>query len=498
MANIITDFRSSQNKLFVKILLFILSASFIFWGVAGKMMTGSNVAVTVAGKQISVVDVDRELRRQVEQMRSMMGGAGFDARQAMRMGFLKQIVDNMVYRELLDAKAEGMYLVPADAQIYEMIIKSYPEFKDEQGNFSSERFAYLLQVNNISEKEFVNAIAKELARAMLGATLTGGVNSDLLAKQAASAAAQERIVDVATIRLDALRIQAKPGEDELRALYEGNLDMFKEMEFRKISLITVTEAAAKKVRPGAQGDALYRVMIEIAENIIDEKNGGNSNALLAKNFGVELLSLGPVNTDGILKTGGKAPAVLTPRLRDIAFFALDEGGISDIQDVGDTIVLVVLDEIIPAAPKPIAEVKSELEKLWLRKRQEAEANETASALLSRLLSGEDFVGAVAAVDKSMQFRPNLKLTSTSPDLPQDVLGRVFNAEKDKPFSLRGKDGYYVAVLKSVRLPNVEPTAEQRKEADEAMKALMLSDYVTYLERKLGVNRNETVLNRFSE
>jgi len=45
---------------------------------------------------------------------------------------------------------------------------------------------------------------------------------------------------------------------------------------------------------------------------------------------------------------------------------------------------------------------------------------------------------------------------------------------------------------------VEPTVTQKQEAEEAMKTLVLSDYVSYLERKLGVKRNEAVLRRFSE
>jgi peptidyl-prolyl cis-trans isomerase D len=489
--------RGASNKLIAKIFLFILSASFVFWGVAGNIMTGSNVALTVAGRQISVVEVDRELRRQVAQMQSIMG-TGFDARQAVRMGFLSQVVDNMIWRELLDAQAERMYLIPSDAQIYEMIIKSYPEFQDDQGNFSAERFAFLLRSNNISEREFVNVIARELARATLGATLTSSLNTDFLASMMASAAAQERVVDVAIIKFDSERITARPTEEELQAIYESARSHFMEPEFRRISLITVTEATARKKRPGIAAEAVYSVMIEIAENIIDEKNGGSTNEQLAKNFGAELLALPPVNTDGNLRTGARANARLTPRLRDIAFFALDPGGISDLQDVGETIVLVVLDEVIAAAPKPMADVRAELVKFWTRQQQMESAGAKAAEMIRRLFAGEGFADAGAAVDKSMQFRPNLKLTRAETTLPHDVLQSVFAAEKDKPFSVRARDGHYILTLKSVRLPDATPTDEQKEEARELMKSLVLSDYISWLERRLGVKRNEAVLRRFEQ
>jgi|GEM_PF-5351385 len=497
MGNLISNMRDSSNKWFAKALLFILGLSFIFWGVSGKMMTGSNVALTVAGRQISVQEVDKELKRQVEQMRALMGGANFDARQAVRMGFLDQVVDNMVWRELLDAKARGMHLVPSDTQLYEMI-KKYPEFQDGKGNFSPEKFSYLLQTNNIPEREFVAVVANELARASLAASLTEGMNPSLLASMLASYAAQERTLDIAAIRFDAERISARPSDDDLKVLFEQNADKFKEPEYRRISLIIVNEAAVKKARPRTGGDNVYRVMVEIAENIIDEKNGGSSNESLAKSFGVELKPLPPVDTNGNLRGGGKAPAILTPRLRDIAFFALDEGGISDLQEIGDSIVLVALDEIILAAPKPIESVRGELERFWLAQQKEASANEKALSLLNLISNGENFADSVLQVDRSMQFLPGFKWTAGSQALPSDVMERISKAEKGKPFSMRSKDGYYVIALRAVNFPKTEPSTEQKEETAKMFKGLVMSDYIMWLADRLGVDKNEAVLRRFGD
>ena len=499
MPNIISDLRGASGKFAMKVMLFMLSLSFIFWGMAGTIMpAGNNAAVVVAGRQISLHEVDRELRRQVAQMRELMGGVQFDARQALRMGFLNQVVDNIVWRELLDAQTTRMHLVPSDEHVFNMIVHGYAEFHDEEGNFSPEIFSFLLHSNNITERDFVAAVARELARAMLLGALTSDLNTEFFASMLASHAAQERVADVAVLRFDAERVPARATDDDLRALYESNLEQFKEPEFRRISLITVTEAAAREGRPEAEGADLFRLMMEMAESIIDEKSGGLSNAQIVEKFGVGLQSLPPVNMDGNLMGGGRAPAALIPRLRDIAFFALDEGGISDLQDVGDNIVLVVLDEVIPAAPRPMAEVRGELEGFWTRSQQEASANTKAVELLARLRLGEGFAEAVAAVDAGMQFRPNLRLTAVGTEISHEARASIFNAEVGVPLVLRGRDGYYIMALRSIRMPSVEPTEEQRVEANETMRALLISDYVSWLERRLGVRRNEAVLGRIVE
>ena len=124
-----------------KILLFAIGASFVFWGISGNMMTNSNTALKVGNKQISAIELESELKRQIAQMQMAMGNINFNYQQAISMGLLEQVINNMTYRLLLDAEAKNQGIYVSNNKIYE-IIKNTKEFQDKDGNFSAEQFAY--------------------------------------------------------------------------------------------------------------------------------------------------------------------------------------------------------------------------------------------------------------------------------------------------------------------------------------------------------------------
>jgi peptidyl-prolyl cis-trans isomerase D len=481
--------------------MFVIAASFVFWGVSGSLFVGNNVAVTIADSKISVQELDTELRRQIAQMQSAMGGMAFNYRQAVQMGLLDQVINNMVYRILLDkeAKSEGIYV--SDEKIY-AIIQNTPEFQDENKNFSAERFAYILDANGITERAFVEEIANSVAREILVNAVVSNIDVRDIASILYRYRNEVRTIDSATLEIAKEKVEGQPSDDELKAIYEKNIAKFQEREYRRISYITIDAAAARKYRdiPAADTDKTYKAMIEIGENIIDEINGGASADEAAKSFGARKTALPEMDAEGRTRAGAEfKDAAFTPKLRDIAFFALDEGGISDVQDAGDTVVLILVEKTHPAKPKPIESVKAELAAIWRAEKQAEQAAKKAADILANLEKGETFNKSAMAVDRSIIPALSVRTGRFNAAYSSDFLTKAFVAEKGKPFAIKTGSSHIVAAVRDIELPEATDSPEFEKFLESETRniaANILDEYTAYLYRKYGVKRNEKALRVF--
>jgi peptidyl-prolyl cis-trans isomerase D len=484
-----------------KILMIIIAGSFVFWGVSGSLFTGSGVAVTIGDAKISAQELDRELRRQLSQIQAAMGGIGFDYRQAVQMGLLDQVVNNLIYRILLDKEAKEEGILVSDEKIYS-IIQGTPEFQDENKNFSPEKFAYVLDANGITERALVDEVANSVARDILVNTVTSHMDASDIAAIAYRHRNETRSADVLALKISDEKTAEAPGADELKALYEKNIAKFQEREYRRISYITIDAATARKYRDIGPNDSdkAYRTMLEIGENIIDEITGGASSDEAAKGFAAKKTTLPEMDSEGRTRAGAeiKDPA-FSPKLRDIAFFALDENGVSDPEDAGDAVILVLVEKVHPAKPKDIEAVKGELAALWKSEKQAAMAAGKASEILAKLEAGATFNKSAAEAGRTAVPELNVKTGRFNNAYPPDFLNKLFVAEKNKPFMMRADDTYYVAAVRSVTLPEITDKAdfEKFRAAEEKnLAANILDEYIAYLYRKYGVKRNEKVLRAF--
>ena len=215
--------RNSSENWATRILLFVIGASFVFWGFGGGNIASSDVALKVAGHSVSTVELEKEFKRQIAQMQSAMGpNIQFNYKQAIQMGLLDQVINNMTYRILLDEEAKNQGIYVSDDKIYE-IIKNTKEFQDEKGNFSPEKFAYILDANNVSENEFVNEIANSIARELLINSVVSNIDTTNVAKILYKQKNEERIVDVVSFKIDNERINSIPKNNELEELYKNFL-----------------------------------------------------------------------------------------------------------------------------------------------------------------------------------------------------------------------------------------------------------------------------------
>ncbi|MDR3126801.1 MAG: peptidylprolyl isomerase [Rickettsiales bacterium] len=496
----VSKIRKNEDSWTVKIIMALIGASLLFFGLSGTIFSaGQNIALKVGPRQVSIVEVDQEFRRQVAQMQSIVGQ--FDTAGAIRMGLLDQVVDNMAYRILLDLEAEELGLYITDDKVYELLTKM-KEFQDEKGNFSAEKFAYILDMNRVGEKEFIAEIRAQNAREMLMNSVISNVDISRLAWIMYSVRNEKRAIDIATLKHSDEKISVEPSDDDLRAAYRANGDRFMEPEYRSVAYFTIDAPSAARAKKVDENDAdkAYRAMHETAEDIIDEFNGGAKAPQIAKAFGVKLADLGEMNAEGRRRDGTAVKdAAFGQKLRDMAFFAVGENSISDLIDNGDAINLIVVGKVSPARPRPFESSKADARKLWLAARQAESARSKADRIVAILAGDADISNAVVSADKGASLSLSTQIGRDSPALDAELVRRIFAAKIGETIRFSGRDGEYVAIVRRAAMPNSPgPDFAQFVESQRKnIAADMLDDYIYFLSKKYGVKKKLDVLARLA-
>lgn len=491
--------KKSSETFIVRFILFVIGCSFVFFGFSNQFSGNSNTALIVGDRKVSINELDEELRRQVAQMQQLMGISNFNYKQALQMGLLEQIIDNMAYRILLDIEAKENGILVSDDKIYE-IIQNTKEFQDDKGNFSPEKFAYILDSNKISETKFVEETANEIARQILINALTSNIDNSLVSEILYKNKNEKRVFDVVSFKVENESITKTPKDTELKEIYDINVNKFQQPEFRKISYITITPEMARKFKDIKKGDddRIYKTMIEMGENVIDEINGGAKIDEIVKTFGISKTMLPDLNVEGKKRDGSVfKDKTFTQKYRDIAFFALDENGISDILDSGENVMLVFVEAVYPPKPKTFENVKSELKKTWNKNMQVAQASDKTNNILKNLENGEKFNSAVKKVDAKANAILNTKTGRFNNLYSADFLTKLFASEKNKPFILKSDNIYYVAVVRDIVTPEITDKLDFEKFKEQEKQnfaTIVVDDYLNYLYKKHGVKRNDNVIN----
>lgn len=486
---LISQLRNASETWAAKGLMFLIGLSFVFWGFGGSMLGGTDNSVRVGGRTISAQEIDVEARRQIAQMSSLMGGAQFNYQQALEIGLIGQIVDNMIVRVLLDLRAADVGLAVSNEKIYE-IISTTSQFMDEKKNFSPETFAYVLEANNLTERDFVKSVAEGVLREMLAGAIVGEVSAEAWAEIPYRLKYESRTVDLITINPLSEKVAGAPSDEALREIYAREAERFSEPEYRTLSYALITPEDAARVKKIAKLDpaAAYRAMVETAENIIDEVAGGDTLIAAAKEVGVKSALLPEITVEGVQRNGAKlADSNVSQKMLDIAFFSLDEGGVSDVIEAKNGVLLVSAAKVSAARPKPFETVKPELVSLWKAERQRESAAKKTLELARLIGEGKSASEAVMTVDKSAQFQPNLRVSRTDAKVAPALLSLIFDTDAGAQFSY----GHNVGVVKKIALGGAEGKEDFARYKDSAKKSFslaILDDYTSWLGRKYSVKR----------
>lgn len=174
-----------------------------------------------------------------------------------------------------------------------------------------------------------------------------------------------------------------------------------DLGFSAVKVLKVTpghQATLEELRPQLEAelrkDAAAEKIYALSQAYEDAHQKGASLAEAAQKAGVAAVTIGPVTKDGRDDRGG-AVSGLTRKVLDTAF-ALPAGGESDVTAEEEGRYFAVrVERVTPPALPPLAEVKTDLARVWMQRETMKRMQAKADELAARVQKGESLqaVGA---------------------------------------------------------------------------------------------------------
>ena len=176
-------------------------------------------------------------------------------------------------------------------------------------------------------------------------------------------------------------------------------------------------------------DAAAQKVYELTQTYDEAHQGGASLTEAAQKAGVPTMTIGPVSKDGRDDNG--APLMgLNQKLMETAF-SLGAGGESEIQEVGDGEYFAVrVERITPPAMPTLAEVKTELVRVWMLREMTKAMQTRAEQLSDRLRKGEtmEAVAGSAGARVTRIKGVSRQTAGQHREMSEDTLNKTFNTK----------------------------------------------------------------------
>jgi len=477
-------FRKFSDTLIAKILLSVLALSFVSWGIAGYVFGGgANSTVLVVGKtDVSAGVLQEELRRQKVQLQSIMG-KNIHMNPMMEQALLEQVIQNLTFRLLVDESAADLGLVLTDQQAIQLITQQ-KEFQDKDGKFSPALFHKILSYNGISEVLFMDEIKKQQTRVLLRESIVNGLSVPVsLAKGSYAFTNQQRVIQYKELSATDMKISKKPEDAELLSIYEQNKHLFIRPEFREVSYVYVLPKHLKNV----EGDKQAALM-QLAEKIENDIIGGAAMSDVAKDHGVQSGKL-PSLTVQMQTAAGKAYSdnVISKEIF-VKAFESDEGIETEMMPYKEGYIILKPESVKESAPLAYDEVSAQIKKLWL----EAEQNKESYLKANELLQTAKEKNVLSGASTATVSRTDLKTYSPA------LISKSFSSKAGDWFLVKTDKGYAVGKVASIKnqTGSKEDLKAFQKNLAKPLSEFVFQDYVSYLKRTYGVDRNQGRINQF--
>ena len=153
--------RQAANSIFVKAILVLIIASFVFWGV-GDIFRGNygNTIAKVGDINISHQEYQQSLARQKYEIENSLGEKlGEQDDIFIRRITLRKLINDGLFKQ----ESENLGILVDDEVVLKEIIQDR-RFADDEGNFSKKRFDLVMNMSNLLEEVYIANLKKLYAQ----------------------------------------------------------------------------------------------------------------------------------------------------------------------------------------------------------------------------------------------------------------------------------------------------------------------------------------------
>lgn len=245
-------FRKSANSVVIKALMILLALTFVLWGV-GDVIRQSNkvIAFKVGDREYT----EHEWQKAYAQQKSVFEeqiGKKFSEEEENMLGLRRAILNQLISKALLLEEAKNLGLLISDDMVrYE--ISSMPTFI-KNGKFDKDVFERVIRNSGFSEEQFVAMLKEDIASQNLVTAKT--INKEMptiYLDNLLKAKGEIRSVKLYKVNGSKLTIGV-PKDEELKQIYDTNIDKFSFSESRDINYFTFGIEDVKSVRSSTESE----------------------------------------------------------------------------------------------------------------------------------------------------------------------------------------------------------------------------------------------------
>jgi peptidyl-prolyl cis-trans isomerase D len=371
------------------LLLLLIFPAFAFFGVSGydQFLSDDDNVAKVDGARITRQDFDQAMRRQLDQMRQVLGDQ-IDAKLLDTPAARREVLDGLVLERVVQREAANRNLGVSDAKLRASILE-IPGLKKPDGSFDMERYQSLLRAQGLNEAVFESQLRRDQTLRLLpeaaaqSALLPAAVATRLLMLQ-------EEVREVRELRLKPAEQLAaiKPTDEQLRKFYDENGRAFETRESAKVEYLVLsadelargialgeddlrgyyTQNAARFTTPEQRRASHILVKLEAGASAADrDKATARARALLTQaRGGADFAALAKAQSQdpGSASQGGDLgffprEAMIKP-FADAAF-GMKVGEISDLVETEFGLHIIRLTGIQPAAAQSFEAARPAIE-----------------------------------------------------------------------------------------------------------------------------------------
>lgn len=227
------------SRIFVWIIFGLLCIGLLGFGTGN---IGGNISTigTVGEKELRVSDYRRAIDQQISAFEAQTGSEITFA-DAEQLGIVQLAQTRLIGDRAIENEATQMGVSIGDEYVREEVL-GVPGFRGVSGDFDREVYREALRRNGLTEADFEASIRDDMARTLLQGSIAGGLpNADTYARAIVDFIGTSRDIVWAEVTKDNL-VEPIPGpsDEQLRAFYDENPDMFTAPEARDISYVWLT------------------------------------------------------------------------------------------------------------------------------------------------------------------------------------------------------------------------------------------------------------------
>lgn len=452
-----------HQRLMQFVLLVLIFPAFAFFGIQGyeKFFSDEGTVAKVGSSKISRQEFEFAHRRQIEQLRQMLGER-FDSSLVDNDTARGQVLDGLIAQRALLAEALDKHIAVPDEQL-RRAIAAIPGLTGSDGKFDIERYRQLLRAQGKNEQIFEGEMRSDLALQTLPEAIsqTAFVPASLVDRMIALGE-QTREVRELLFKADDFAEKVNPTDAQLSAFYERNAQAFEVPENARVEYLVLSgDAVARQIKVSEQEARAYyeqnkaryttpeqrrasHILVKVEPGASDaQKNAARAKAeeILAKlKAGADFAALAKAESQdpGSAASGGDlgffTRDTMVKPFADAAF-ALGQGETSGVVESEFGYHVIRVTEIRPATQRDFEAVRASIE-AEIRAQQVssrfAEAAETFSNLVYE--QADSLTPAAQRFGLQVQTADEVGRANT-PNLPREhplnnprVLAALFSAD----------------------------------------------------------------------